>query len=439
MNHKLAKTFVISVFLAGLGLGIILSSNPAFNPLTKVAAQTSKSEDMKISPVLPTMNRDVFYPGTEALAPDEMRVTALGTGMPWPRPAQAGPCFLVELGNGDKFLFDLGEGCVENLVALQIPWPYLDKLFIGHLHGDHFGDLGALFISGGLGGRYSPLRVWGPSGPTPELGTAYAVDHIEKAFTWDRASRAGYVDVRGFRFETHEFDYKNVNEPIFQENDVTIRSIPAIHALDGPVSFILEWNGMKFVFSSDTAPNKWFDKYASDADLVVHESFITARDVWKKLKADPASALFAGTQAHTAPEAFGKIMSRLKPRRAVAYHFFKDHDTTVAILDAIRQTYNGPLSLAEDFMVWNVTKDNIRERVAIVNEHSWNPPKPIPGKAPTVADRDEFAAAIGVKTSDLEFSPETLKNRLDVDDVVQPIYEALGKEVGMKFNFPDPR
>jgi len=90
-------------------------------------------------------------------------------------------------------------------------------------------------------------------------------------------------------------------------------------------------------------------------------------------------------------------------------------------------------------MVWNVTKDSIRERVAVVNEHAWNPPTPIPGKAPTVEDRDEFAAAIGVKTSDLEFSPETLKNRLDVDDVVAPIYEALGKEVGMKFNFPDPR
>ena len=28
---------------------------------------------------------DVYYPGTEALAPDEMRVIACGTGMPTPR------------------------------------------------------------------------------------------------------------------------------------------------------------------------------------------------------------------------------------------------------------------------------------------------------------------------------------------------------------------
>jgi ribonuclease Z len=40
-----------------------------------------------------------------------MRVVALGTGMPSARPKQAAACWLVELGNGDKFLFDLGSGC----------------------------------------------------------------------------------------------------------------------------------------------------------------------------------------------------------------------------------------------------------------------------------------------------------------------------------------
>ena len=56
---------------------------------------------------------DVYYPGTEALAPDEMRVIACGTGMPTPRLKQAAGCFLVELGNGEKFIFDMGEGSYE--------------------------------------------------------------------------------------------------------------------------------------------------------------------------------------------------------------------------------------------------------------------------------------------------------------------------------------
>jgi ribonuclease Z len=87
--------------------------------------------------VNPLAERDVYYPGTEALEPDEMRVTACGTGMPNARPKQAAACFLVELGNGDKFLFDVGSGSAERISALKIPYDLLDKVFIGHLHSDH--------------------------------------------------------------------------------------------------------------------------------------------------------------------------------------------------------------------------------------------------------------------------------------------------------------
>ena len=49
------------------------------------------------SPVKALADRDVYYPGTEDLAPDEMRVIACGTGMPNARPKQAAACWLVEL------------------------------------------------------------------------------------------------------------------------------------------------------------------------------------------------------------------------------------------------------------------------------------------------------------------------------------------------------
>jgi ribonuclease Z len=94
-----------------------------------------------ISPVEPRADRDVYYPGSEALAPDEMRIVACGTGMPSVRPKQAASCWLVELGNGDKFLFDIGSGSHERISAQKIPYDYLDKVFIGHLHVDHMGDL----------------------------------------------------------------------------------------------------------------------------------------------------------------------------------------------------------------------------------------------------------------------------------------------------------
>jgi ribonuclease Z len=60
-----------------------------------------------------------YFPNTELLGPDEMRITALGTGMPNLTRKSASISYLVELGNGDKFLFDIGYGAMANLFSLR--------------------------------------------------------------------------------------------------------------------------------------------------------------------------------------------------------------------------------------------------------------------------------------------------------------------------------
>jgi len=412
------------------------SGSDGLSLLRSAIAQDSPSSGGDVSPVK-ARERDTYYPNSEDLAPDEMRVIACGTGMPTTRAAQAAACFLVELGNGDKFLFDIGSGSAERISSLQIPYNYLDKVFVGHLHTDHFGALHDLFVGGALMGRNVPLRVWGPSGATPELGTAYALDHMQKMLTWDLAGRAGNVDFRGYRMEVTEFDYKGENVVVYEDNGVTIRAFPAIHAIDGSVSYALEWNGLKFVFSSDTYPNKWFIEYAQNADLVVHECFIAVPDLVTKMGFTPESALLVGTQVHTAPEAFGKVMSAVKPRMAVAYHFFKDYDTTPAVWDRIRKTYNGPLSLAEDFMVWNVTGDDIRVRLAEVDDHTWAPPLGAPAKPPSLDDRTAFAERAGLEQKKVGFSEFTESGYWDVDDVLRAIYQEASDALGREFPYPE--
>jgi hypothetical protein len=132
----------------------------------------------------------VYYPATEVLAENEVRVIACGTGMPDQRKAQASACFLFEFGNGEKLIFDLGTGSMRNIASLMIPYEYLDKIFVSHLHTDHWGELGALWAGGWTSGRPGPLQIWGPSGQTLEMGTAYAVDHFLKANNWDYQTRA---------------------------------------------------------------------------------------------------------------------------------------------------------------------------------------------------------------------------------------------------------
>jgi ribonuclease Z len=391
-----------------------------------------------VSPTEPFANRDTYYPNTEALAKDEMRVVACGTGMPTTRAAQAAACFLVELGNGDKFIFDIGSGSAERLSSLQIPYDFLDKVFIGHLHADHIGSLAELWIGGALMGRQKPLRVWGPSGPSEELGTAAAIKALKDVYRWDLAGRVGLVDFRGYELEVNEFDYKGENAVVYEDNGVTVRSFPAIHALDGPVSFSLEWNGLKFVFSSDTFPNTWFNEYAKDADLAIHECFVAVPTMVSKMGFTPESALLVGTQIHTAPEAFGKIMSEIQPRMAVAYHFFKDFDTTAEVNDRIRTTYDGPLSLAEDFMVWNITEDEIRVRMAVVEEATWSPP--LAGKAQPPggdADKAQFSENTGIAVEDMTYSDFVVEGKWDgVDEALRGVYKEAEEKLGQEFPYP---
>jgi len=286
-------------------------------------------------------------------------------------------------------------------------------------------------------GRQKPLRVWGPNGRSPELGTAYAIQKMKEMYTWDLAGRVGLVDFRGYSIEVNEFDYKAENAIIYEDNGVTIRSFPAIHALDGPVSFSLEWKGLKFVFGSDTYPNKWFVEYAKDADLVVHECFVAVPDLVKKMGFTPEQALVVGTQIHTAPEAFGKVMSMIKPKHAVAYHFFKDFDTTAEVNDRIRTTYDGPLSLAEDFMVWNITKDDIRVRMAVVEERTWAPPLVNKPKLPQKDDKEKYSEEMGVPNDAMGYSDFIKEGRWgEVDEVLRGVYKEASEALGRKFEYP---
>jgi len=409
---------VASGYMAGRSSDVSESDVPLIN--SAHAAQSKSAA----SPVKALSDRDAYYPGTEDLDPDEMRVIACGTGMPNARPKQAAACFLVELGNGDKFIFDIGTGSAERISAMKIPYDYLDKIFIGHLHADHFGDLDAMWVGGVLANRQRPLRVWGPSGHEERYGTKHAVKHMEEMFAWDFASRQGNVNTVGFKIEVEEFDYKAVNNVIYQENGVTVRTIPAIHALDGPVSFILEWNDLKFAFSSDTYPNKWWVEHTKGADLAIHECFIAPNDLVNLQKWSVEDALNVGTQVHTSPAQFGKVMSDIKPRMAVGYHFFNDYNTREGVLRLVRKTYDGPLALAVDYMVFNVKKgEDVKVRMAVVDEDIWPEPS-ITEKLPAdPKDRVGFTDFVN-------------SGRVDYPEVVKKVYDDTNKTFGT--NVPAP-
>jgi ribonuclease Z len=336
-------------------------------------------------------DRYVYYPGTEALAKQEIRVTACGTGMPAARHAQAATCFLMEFGNGDKLIFDIGTGSMANLASYMIPYEYLDKVILSHLHTDHMGDLDALWAGGWTAGRPGGLKVWGPKGLHPELGTAAAIEGFMDFVAWDKETRSFQIGPLPGNIEVTEFDYRPEDQKIYDEDGVTVSSFPAIHTGDGPVSFIVRYEGMKVIFGGDTAPNKWFIKHGTDADLVIHEAFMVPNDFVVWYNQPPQLAWRACCAFHTSGQAFGKIMSTITPKHAVAYHFLNEEATRYNLYEAIRETYDGPVSMAADNMVWNVTPDGVKERMAVITEEAWSVPGPTRQKPPERGRRPVFS------------------------------------------------
>jgi phosphoribosyl 1,2-cyclic phosphodiesterase len=248
-------------------------------------------------------DREHFYPNTEELGADEMRITALGTGRPFLRRAQANASWLIELGNGDKFIFDFGFGSQKNFTALEIPYQDITASFATHLHTDHVGDFAQIWIGSWAGGRLKPLEVYGPSGPEPKYGFRYFVEKQMESYAWDTDTRVGFLPAIGAEVNVHGFDYAKVHV-VYVHGGVKITSFPAVHIYDGPVGLRLDWNGLSFVYSGDTTPSHFMIENARDVD----------------------------------------VLSEMERE--------------------IRRNCAGELSLAADMMVWNVTQKRIRTRMA---------------------------------------------------------------------------
>lgn len=110
----------LSGFTAGgLALGGVASSCGSNGDGTGTTSTTAYSGP-------PPSDLETFPLG-EQLAPDEMRITFLGTSVV-PRVAQECNSVFVETGNGDSFVFDHGSGVTANYSAMGTPPSPMSKV-----------------------------------------------------------------------------------------------------------------------------------------------------------------------------------------------------------------------------------------------------------------------------------------------------------------------
>ena len=329
----------------------------------------------------PTPNmksRNNFFPLSEELAPDEMRISFVGSSPFPPRLNQAGTSIMVELGNGDKFFFDFGPGCMRNIIGLQHHVATINDIFITHLHVDHYHDLSYLLPFRAWAAGWTPLRVHGPSGRTPELGVKGMVKGMKQMLKWHLEAFDVFPIGDGYEVEVNEFDWKDENGICYDKNGVTVRHWRRSHAKDGATGYRLDWNGLSFVWTGDGRPDELTAKYAKGADVFVTELELdTGRLI--ELKYGLPSWLYNYTidTHHTPHYATGYLINEVNPRVGMVTHFPFEEDLVGEAIAGIREHWKGLfLWGAPDGVVVNVTKDAVWSRKAAIPESTGQNPPP---------------------------------------------------------------
>jgi ribonuclease BN (tRNA processing enzyme) len=364
-------------------------------------------------------NRNMYLPGTELLPKNEMRISFLGS-TPWPPTRlQKGTSMLVELGTGElqprRFFFDLGNGSVSNAIAMQVPAPFINDIFLSHLHADHYADLPYFYPFRAFSGGFQPLRVYGPSGRTPELGTKAMIKNMRAMNRWHEENFNSCPVGDGMEIDVTEFDWKDQNGICYNKDGVVVRHWPRSHVKDGASAYRLDWEdaGLSFVWTGDGRPDELSAKYGKGADVFVSEGTIDAPTL-SAMKLGAPAELWEYTIDiyHTMYYAAGYLFKQVQPRMAAICHFEWSGDQLAAESVAeVRSHWDGLFMFGMDLQVINVTKDAIWSREAVVAD----------GAAPANMDPRWFVKPGQKLPEKIEFPTPTMPREVQQEQFVRDL------------------
>jgi ribonuclease BN (tRNA processing enzyme) len=197
------------------------------------------------------------------MAPVEIRF--VGSGDAFGSGGRFQTCIAVRSAD-DFFLIDCGASSLVAMRQQQLRPRDVSKIFITHLHGDHFGGLPFFLLDAQLvSKRAAPLTIAGPPGFEARLTQA-----MEVLFTGSSKVEPG--------FELELVELKPRSPTSIGGAKVT--AFPAAHFSGAPsYSLRVEVAGKTFVYSGDTQWTDTLIEASAGADLFACECYVFDKDV----------------------------------------------------------------------------------------------------------------------------------------------------------------
>ena len=276
------------------------------------------------------------------------QLVILGSGTPNPNPERGGSAYAVIVDN-TPYLVDFGPGTIRSFAALMPAWgggmkemdvTKIEHAFLTHIHSDHTTGLSDLLLTPWIMGRENKLNLYGPKGLEKMAGSlldAYA-DDIDYRVNGTQPSNG-----TGYQFNFTEL----ADGVVFQDRNLKVEAFRVNHGdFEDAYGFRFTSKDKVIVFSGDTGPSKSLERYAKDADILVHEVYSNAGFL-KKTK----DWQIYHRGHHTSTYEVGEIASRAKPKLLVLSHILFWGADERDILEETRTTFSGNIKIAEDLMV----------------------------------------------------------------------------------------
>lgn len=236
-----------------------------------------------------------------------MKLTVLGNNGPFPGAGGACSGYLIQEGDVN-ILLDCGNGVLGNLQKFM-SLKELDAIILTHLHSDHISDMMVLRywvqIKKNRGEINSPIKVFAPDEPADELAR---------------------LDINGI------FELEAVS-------DGTELSIGSLGITFSPMKHPVKCyavsikNGSRhFVFSGDTSWNTNIIDFSKNADIIMLDSGLLARDK----TGDDVPHLTAGE--------CGLVAAQAGAKRLLLTHFWPEYDLNELLWEAKQNFQNTELA-----------------------------------------------------------------------------------------------
>ena len=200
----------------------------------------------------------------------ENYLALLGTkGGPAVRPGSTMPTSSLLCLGGSRIVIDCGLGVTRGLIDQGVELKTLSRIFITHLHSDHYLELGPLIHTAWTAGLSSAVTVFGPQGLQDYW------DHFLQSMDADIALRIedeGRPDLRQL------VQIKVLDEgQVMAEDGISVDAMRTLHPpLIDCFALRFRGSGRTVVMSGDTAYLPALADFAKGADLLVHEAMLGA-------------------------------------------------------------------------------------------------------------------------------------------------------------------